>query len=112
MSVQNSTESDETVASDDQPFEAGHYIERIDEIGTALSSDVALGLILVDGSSLERIERSYGVEAHRRAIETLRNLIGESCRENFEVHDVIVGGSSSPDEIVVLFFRPRSADLF
>jgi EAL domain-containing protein (putative c-di-GMP-specific phosphodiesterase class I) len=78
----------------------------------ALSRDGALGLILIDGAPLERIERSYGVQAHLRAVETLRGLLSEACSADLEGHDVIVGGSSSPDEIAIFFFRPRSDDRF
>ena len=78
----------------------------------ALARDGALGLILIDGARLERIERIYGITAHTRAMETLRALVAESCSQDFAAGDVIVGGSSSPDEVVIFFFRPRSNDRF
>jgi EAL domain-containing protein (putative c-di-GMP-specific phosphodiesterase class I) len=93
-------------------LESRHYSGRIEEIGTALSRDGALGLILVDGAPLERIERSYGIAAHDRVMEALRAMVAESCSPDFEDRDVIVGGSSSPDEIVIFFFRARSDDRF
>ena len=97
---------------DRRSLESVHYSERIEEIGAALSRDGALGMILIDGAPLERIERSYGIKAHSRAMETLRALVCEACSQDFEDHDVIVGGSSSPDEVAIFFFRPRSNDRF
>lgn len=91
---------------------ACHYSERLDQVGNALSRDGAFGLILIDGVRLERIERSYGVQAHRRALEAFRLLVREACSSDLEEADVIVGGSAGPDELAILFFRPRSDDHF
>jgi EAL domain-containing protein (putative c-di-GMP-specific phosphodiesterase class I) len=90
----------------------GHYSERIDQIGSALARDGALAVILIDGAPLARIERSYGVQAHRKAAEMLRALVREACRQDLSEHDLILGGSSSPDELAIFFFRPRSDDRF
>ena len=98
--------------SDRRRLGRAHYSELIESIGTALSRDGALGLILIDGSPLERIERSYGVQPHERAIETLRTLVAESCSSDLEEDDLIVQGSSNPDELVIFFFRSRSDDRF
>lgn len=88
------------------------YSQRLDLIGKALSRDGAFGLILIDGAGLERIERSYGVQAHRRALESFRALVREACGTDLEEADIIVGGSANPDELAVIFFRPRSNDRF
>jgi EAL domain-containing protein (putative c-di-GMP-specific phosphodiesterase class I) len=93
-------------------LESGHYCERVDEIGKALSRDGAFGLILIDGKPLEQIERSYGVKAHRRASTMLRNLVREACSPDLTESDLIVGGSATPDELAVFFFRRRSDDRF
>ena len=91
---------------------ACHYSERLDQVANALSRDGACGLILIDGARLERIELSYGIQAHRRALEALRLLVREACRSDLEEADIVVCGSSSPDELAILFFRPRSDDRF
>jgi len=70
---------------------ACHYTERLDEIGKALSRDGAFGLILVDGATLERIERSYGVQAHRRALEAFQQLVREACNTDLADADFLVG---------------------
>ncbi len=90
----------------------GHYSERIDEIGSALARDGALAVILIDAAPLARIERSYGVQAHRKATEMLGTLVREACRQDLSEHDLILGGSSSPDELAIFFFRARSDDRF
>ena len=91
---------------------ACHYSERLDQVGNALSRDGAFGLILIDGVRLERLERSYGVQAHRRALEAFRLLVREACSSDLKEADIIVGGSAGPDELAILFFRPRSDDHF
>jgi EAL domain-containing protein (putative c-di-GMP-specific phosphodiesterase class I) len=89
-----------------------HYGERLDRVGKALSRDGVFGLILIEGAGLERIERNYGVQAHRRALENLYTLVREACSTDLEEGDLIVGGSSGPDELAILFFRQRSDDRF
>ncbi len=89
-----------------------HFTEQIETIGQALSRDGALGVILIDGAPLERIERRYGVQAHRRASEMLRAIVREACGPDLSSGDIVVGGSSSPDELTIFFFRPRSDDRF
>ena len=91
---------------------ACRYGERLEEVGHALARDSAFGLILIDGSGLEPIERSYGVQAHRRAHDAFRLLVREACGSDLEQDDLIVGGSSNPDELAILFFRSRSDDRF
>lgn len=101
------------LSSEDVGHDAlGHYSERIDQIGSALARDGALGVILIDGTPLARIERSYGVQAHRRASEMLGALIREACRQDLSEHDLVLAGSSNADEIALFFFRPRSDDRF
>ncbi len=92
--------------------EAVHFSACLDEIGQALARDGALGVILVEGLRLEGIERNYGVQAHQHAVETLRALAVEACSQDFGEFDIVVGGSASPDELALFFFRPRSDDRF
>jgi len=106
VTVEIAAEADET------PDEPVHYNECIEKVGTALARDGAMGVILIDGAPLERIERSYGVQAHRKAADMLRKLVREACRQDLAEHDLLVGGSSSPDELAIFFLRPRSDDRF
>lgn len=88
-----------------------HYCGWAERVGGALSRDGAMGVILIDGAPLERIERSYGVQAHRKATDTLEGLVRECCREDLEEVDLVVQGART-DEYVVLFMRERGNDRF
>jgi EAL domain-containing protein (putative c-di-GMP-specific phosphodiesterase class I) len=90
----------------------GHYSASLEEIGKALCRDGAFGVILIDGVPLDRIERSYGVQAHRRAIESFHRLVRDACNQDLHEFDIIATGSLSPDEFAIFFFRPRSDDRF
>ena len=93
MTVDPGTETD---ALDAEPV---HYAECVDQVGAALARDGALGVILIDGAPLARIERIYGVQAHRKATDMLRSLVREACRQDLSEHDLVVGGSSSPSSL-------------
>lgn len=92
--------------------ETGHFSERFDAIGAALARDGALGVVLIDSSPLERIERSYGVQAYHKATEMLRTLVRDACRQDLDAGDLLVGGPGTPDEVAIFFFRSRSDDRF
>ncbi len=98
--------------SGDPTAAARHYSEHVEEISTALRERGALGLIVIEGAPLERIERRFGVPAHRRAIEQLRAIVSEACRQDLGEQDLVVGGAGGPDELAIFFFRPRSEDRF
>lgn len=42
----------------------------------------------------------------------LRSLVREACRQDLSEHDLVLGGSSSPDELAIFFFRARGDDRF
>jgi EAL domain-containing protein (putative c-di-GMP-specific phosphodiesterase class I) len=77
-----------------------------------LQQDGAFALVLVDGSHLESIERRFGVQAHQRAIAQMLSIVREACRNDLQPNDLLVSGSASPDELAIIFFRPRSEDAF
>ncbi len=93
-------------------LEYDQYSDHVEEIGRALQRDGALGLITIEGSPLEGIERRYGVQAHRGATDRLRKIVREACLKDFGEHDLIVGGAAGPDELAIFFLRPRSDDRF
>ena len=92
--------------------EYSEYSDHVEEIGRALRRDGALGLITIEGSPLEGIERRYGVQAHRGATDRLRKIVREACLRDLGKCDLIVGGAAGPDELAIFFFRPRSDDCF
>ena len=88
------------------------YAEEIGRISQLLRENGALCVILVDASPLERIERTYGVEAYWRAIQELLQLVTEACREELGSDDIIASGDAGVDEIAIFVFRPREDDGF
>jgi EAL domain-containing protein (putative c-di-GMP-specific phosphodiesterase class I) len=92
--------------------EVPSYAEEIGQISCLLRQNGAMGVILVDASPLEAIERGYGVHAYRRAIQELRAQLVDGCAGEFAPEDLIVAGEAGVDEIAVLLFRPRGHDVF
>lgn len=78
--------------------------ERLEGLG-------AVGMILVDAEALERIEKSYGVKAHRRASQDLALLIHDVCDECLG-DDFAVATEPGHEEVLVFVYRPRSDDRF
>ncbi len=78
------------------------------EIGARLRDGGALGLVLVDSSPLERIERGYGIRAYQRSTHELRGLVEEALSGEVEPGDALVTGDAGVDEVAVFVFRPRS----
>jgi EAL domain-containing protein (putative c-di-GMP-specific phosphodiesterase class I) len=88
------------------------YLAHIEAIRERLERDGAMGLMLIDASSLESIERRYGIDAHLHAIGQLKTIVRETCRNDLQEEDLVVTGSASPDELAVFFFRSRNEDIF
>jgi EAL domain-containing protein (putative c-di-GMP-specific phosphodiesterase class I) len=89
--------------------------EQLPTLGQALpdvsgnfARDGAMGLIILDASPLADIERAYGSEAHRRAIQSLGVLVGDLIGESLGIGDMIVTGETGRNEIVMLIFREPS----
>jgi len=80
--------------------------------GRVLRAGGALGVVLVDASPIERIERSYGVQAWHRALRELHRLVQEELASVLEPGDRVLAAESGRDEVVVLFARPRADDAF
>ncbi len=88
------------------------YGEEIGAISEQLRKNGALGLIVVDASALEAIERRYGADAYRRSTQELRTLVLEVCQSELEPDDLITSGESGADEVVIFLFRARDNDSF
>jgi len=93
---------------------------RVQEIGVAsdfadvqasiaerLRLNGALGLVLVDASPLERIERGYGIRAYQRSRQELLGLLSEALAEEISPGDALVASDAGIDEVVVFLCRPR-----
>lgn len=90
----------------------GRYAEDLPKIADRLSRNGAMGLVLIDASLFESIERTYGIKAYRRAKQELRRLVLEVSEECLEPQDLITAGDAGVDEIAIFLFRPRSDDAF
>lgn len=88
------------------------YSAHVEAIGAALERDGTMGVILIDATALAKIERRYGIDAHRRAIGELRTIVREAGRNDLRPDDLLVAGSAGPDELTIFFFRSRSEDDF
>ncbi len=97
-------ETDEPTALD--TAELRSYAADIERVSSRLREGGALGVVLVDASALEAIERGYGVQAYRGARQKLRALIEESCQEFMGEQDAVAGGGDGSDDLVLLLFRP------
>jgi len=87
------------------------YGDEVPKAQERLESLGALGLVLVDATALERIERSYGVKAHRRASQDLALLVHDVCEVCLETGFAVVAEPGS-DEVLVFVYRPRSDERF
>ena len=81
-------------------------------ISSQLRKNGALAVILIDASSLEIIERRYGVAAYRGSSAKLRAVVEETCRNELAPGDLVAAGNSGGDELVILLFRPRADEIF
>jgi EAL domain-containing protein (putative c-di-GMP-specific phosphodiesterase class I) len=86
--------------------------EEMDRISGSLEKGGALAVVLVDATSLESIERGYGVPAHRNATLKLQRLVEGACREQLDDGDLIVSSERAGDELLVLLFRRRGDSEF
>jgi len=83
------------------------------DVALNFSQDGALGMILIDASALAEIEKSFGCEAHRRALGELGSITAELIGDRLGISDMIVLGETGRDEVVVLVFRePNEVDFY
>ena len=89
------------------------WAAAFDESGSSLRDNGAVGVVLIDASALEVLERRYGVKAYRSARQKLCALIEESCQDVLSGQDLIAMGSDGDnDEVVVLFRSSRESSFY
>ncbi len=87
--------------------------EALPQITAQFTREGALGVIVIGASRLSVIERQYGAEAHRRAMDDLGRLVVEIVGDRIGINDVVVSGETGRNEIVVFIFRePLEADFY
>jgi len=73
----------------------------------------AVGVLLIDASVLNGIERHHGDEARLGALKALADLVQIARDERLEPDDFVVLGEVGRSEVLVLFFRsPGSAAFY
>ena len=85
-----------------------HPEQELDAIAAGLAGSGACALVLIEAGPLERIERRYGGEAHRRSMEGLKALVGELAQAAAPDEQVFVTEERSRGDIVAFVFAPRS----
>ncbi len=71
------------------------------EIAKRFSAEGALGVISVDASPLDQIERRYGHEAHSRALCTLAGIVKSVCDEGFGGGQFLASGEIGGSEVIL-----------
>ncbi len=84
------------------------YGASLEPIGARFGDQGAMGLLLLDAASFEVIERLYGFEAHRRAMNQLADLVSETIGSRLAPHDMILRGGIGRNEMLVIIFRSCS----
>ena len=86
--------------------------QEIDQVRTHFAESGAVGMLVIDAMSLDEIERSYGVDAHRQVTGRIAVRTREVLSERLEAGDLVVLGELGRDEVIVLLFRDRQNDSF
>ncbi|NJN63678.1 MAG: EAL domain-containing protein [Acidobacteria bacterium] len=77
-----------------------------------LAESGSAGLLLVDAGFLAEVERLYGRLAQRTSFKTLCELTERFLKSYFHPGDIVMQSEAGLDEVLVLFFRPRSSPRF
>jgi EAL domain-containing protein (putative c-di-GMP-specific phosphodiesterase class I) len=87
--------------------------ESLPHVAERFGSEGALGLILVEASGLESIERNHGDRAYRHVVTSLAGLVGELLGAQLSIDDLVVRGETGRHEIIAVLFRePGEVDFY
>ena len=87
--------------------------EVCSEVETCFDRHGALGVLVIDASSLDSVERSYGDRARLEVLHALAALVHGTREDRLESDDLVVLGEMGRNEVIVLFFRePTSAAFY
>jgi len=107
------------VEPDDGTQAPGQRAPKLPSFGEALSRitahftlEGALGLLLIDAGDFAEIERTYGAEAHQRAMSGLGLLVGELIGNRLGLNDLVLAGETGRNEILILIFREANEAKF
>lgn len=80
----------------------------LDKLVTSLVTDSAVGLILIDASPLNEIERLYGARPFRRALEGLSDRARTRVAKEFGDGFFMTSGAIYEEQILFFIPRPRA----
>ncbi len=86
--------------------------QELEGISAAFSDAGIVGILALDISSLQTIERTYGVDAHREVTGRVAERVREHLADTLGPRDRVVLGEMGRDEILVLLFREQSKEHF
>lgn len=91
-------------------------VERFAEVqprvARCLEAHGVLGVLLIDASSLNKVERYYGTEAFETIRERLGNLVRDISKSFLDASELIVTDGFGVNEVAIFISRPRSDHRF
>jgi len=86
--------------------------QEIERVRIQFAETGALGMLVIDAMSLDEIERSFGVDAHRQVTGRIAARAREVLSDELGSDDHVVLGDLGRDEVIVLLLRDRHDDGF
>lgn len=82
------------------------YREQLEEIVRILEAQGSLGLLLIDGSELSRVEHDYGTAAYQTVLRQASQIIADLQGTEFRASDILTTNDRGGDGFLV-FLSPR-----
>jgi EAL domain-containing protein (putative c-di-GMP-specific phosphodiesterase class I) len=86
--------------------------QEMEAVSHAFAQAGIVGLLVLDIASLQTIERTYGVAAHREVTGRVAQRVREHLSDTLGPRDQVVLGEMGRDEILVLIFREQTKEHF
>ncbi|MEE8509064.1 MAG: EAL domain-containing protein [Myxococcota bacterium] len=80
-------------------------VESMDVVTTRFDRAGAIGMLYVEATALDEIERSYGHDARDRAAAAFAAQVLEVAAEHLRPDDLVLSGDLGRSEILILVFR-------
>jgi EAL domain-containing protein (putative c-di-GMP-specific phosphodiesterase class I) len=93
------------LAAGDDASSLPRLSEMLGRIGQRFAERGAVGVLLIEGTVLAKIEERHGDEGRRAAACKLEHAIREIASERLDIDDLIVAGDVGRHELLVLLFR-------
>lgn len=97
---------------DSQVHGVESFAEAQPRIARYLETHGVLGVLLIDVSSLNKIERYYGIEAFETIRERLGNVVRDLSKDFLDASEIIITEGFGANEVVIFISRPRSDHRF